>query len=91
MFDEDGKTRIIEANEANGLTITIINVPALVDKVLNVAVTETNASATAAPQTRQAAPAPVRQHNIEVNRGCTSHGFSRSVRYATAQATRIGL
>ena len=45
MFGEDGKTRIIEANEANGLTITIINAPALVDKVLNVAVTETNVSA----------------------------------------------
>lgn len=53
VFGEDGKTRIIEANGTNGLTITTIDAPA------NLVVTRTNASTTTTPQTRQATPAPV--------------------------------
>ena len=54
IVGEDGKTRIIEANGTNGLTVTIIDAPATFDRALNVGVTRTNTSTTTTPQTRQA-------------------------------------
>ena len=53
IFCEDGKTRIIEANGTNGLTITTIDAPAKVDKAFNMGVTRTNASTTTTLQTQQ--------------------------------------
>jgi hypothetical protein len=54
IFSEDGKTRIIEANGTNGMTVTTINAPAEVDKAFGADLMRTNASKTPTPQTRQA-------------------------------------
>ena len=59
IFGEDGKARIIEANGANGLTVTTIDAPVTFDRVSNVSATQSNTSATTMPQTQQATRAPV--------------------------------
>jgi hypothetical protein len=56
IFGEDGKTRIIEANGANGLTVTTIEAPVTSERALNVGVMRTNAAPTT---TQQATPASV--------------------------------
>jgi len=50
LYGDDGKTRIIEANGINGLTITTIDAPA--------GVARTDASTTTAPQTQPATQTP---------------------------------
>jgi hypothetical protein len=54
IIGEDGKARILEANGANGLTITTV------DATANASATQTNTSTiTATPRTQQATPAQV--------------------------------
>jgi hypothetical protein len=54
LFGEDGTARIVEANGANGLTITTIGEPAKVGRDFNVSATRTNALTTTTALTQKA-------------------------------------